>query len=102
MIADLTNCYFSLYFCLFLFFSYLLILHPLQTCFHLSPAGDRRNFASSDVSDILSEEIEEDVKAAAEISMGTEVSEEDINNIIHLCDQVCTHIWIEVEVELEQ
>ncbi|KAI1237078.1 hypothetical protein IHE44_0014333 [Lamprotornis superbus] len=50
--------------------------------------GDRSNFASSDVSDILPEEIEEDVKAAAEISMGTEVSEEDINNIIHLCDQV--------------
>lgn len=68
------------------------ILPPLQAYFHLSPAGDRRNFASSDVSDILPEEIEEDVKAAAEISMGTEVSEEDINNIIHLCDQVCTHI----------
>lgn len=33
------------------------------------------------------------MKAAAEISMGTEVSEEDINNIIHLCDQVCTHRW---------
>lgn len=28
------------------------------------------------------------MKAAAEISMGTEVSEEDINNILHLCDQV--------------
>lgn len=36
------------------------------------------------------------MKAAAEISMGTEVSEEDINNIIHLCDQVCTHGWIGV------
>lgn len=36
------------------------------------------------------------MKAAAEISMGTEVSEEDINNIIHLCDQVCTHRWIGV------
>lgn len=60
------------------------------------PTGDRSNFASSDVSDILPEEIEEDVKAAAEISMGTEVSEEDINNIIHLCDQVCTHEQIGV------
>lgn len=36
------------------------------------------------------------MKAAAEISMGTEVSEEDINNIIHLCDQVCTREWIAV------
>lgn len=28
------------------------------------------------------------MKAAAEISMGTEVSEEDICNILHLCTQV--------------
>lgn len=38
------------------------------------------------------------MKAAAEISMGTEVSEEDINNIIHLCDQVCTRGWIGVRL----
>ena len=76
---------------LLLFWPFIFVSPPAQTCFHLSPTGDRTNFASSDVSDILPEEIEEDVKAAAEISMGTEVSEEDINNIIHLCDQVCTH-----------
>lgn len=51
--------------------------------------GDRTNVAGSDLSDILPEEIEADVKLAAEISMGTEVSEQDINNIMHLCDQVC-------------
>lgn len=44
--------------------------------------------AGSDLSDILPEEIEAEVKLAAEISMGTEVSEQDINNIMHLCDQV--------------
>lgn len=44
--------------------------------------------ATSDLSDILPEEVEADVKLAAEISMGTEVSEQDINNIMHLCDQV--------------
>lgn len=54
----------------------------------LWPAGDRTNVAGSDLSDILPEEIEADVKLAAEISMGTEVSEQDINNIMHLCDQV--------------
>ncbi|NXE45575.1 NOP58 protein, partial [Casuarius casuarius] len=64
-----------------------IITDNLTYCKCVRKVGDRRNFASSDVSDILSEEIEEDVKAAAEISMGTEVSEEDINNIIHLCDQ---------------
>uniref|UniRef100_A0A8B9DGW3 Nucleolar protein 58 n=1 Tax=Anser cygnoides TaxID=8845 RepID=A0A8B9DGW3_ANSCY len=65
-----------------------IITDNLTYCKCVRKVGDRRNFASSDVSDILPEEIEEDVKAAAEISMGTEVSEEDINNIIHLCDQV--------------
>merc|ERR1712106_131768 len=33
-------------------------------------------------------EVEEKVKEAAEISMGTEISEEDITNIKHLCEQV--------------
>uniref|UniRef100_A0A8C0VN99 Nucleolar protein 58 n=1 Tax=Cyanistes caeruleus TaxID=156563 RepID=A0A8C0VN99_CYACU len=65
-----------------------IITDNLMYCKCVRKVGDRSNFASSDVSDILPEEIEEDVKAAAEISMGTEVSEEDINNIIHLCDQV--------------
>uniref|UniRef100_A0A3Q3JGP1 Nucleolar protein 58 n=1 Tax=Monopterus albus TaxID=43700 RepID=A0A3Q3JGP1_MONAL len=49
---------------------------------------DRTNVAASDLSDILPEETEAEVKLAAEISMGTEVSEQDINNIKHLCDQV--------------
>lgn len=32
--------------------------------------------------------MEEKVKEAAEISMGTEISQDDIINIQHLCDQV--------------
>jgi nucleolar protein 58 len=43
---------------------------------------------TSDLSDILPEEVEAKVKEAAEISMGTEISEDDIQNIQHLCDQV--------------
>ncbi|XP_056637891.1 nucleolar protein 58 [Diorhabda sublineata] len=50
--------------------------------------GTRENTATSDLSDVLPEEVEEQVKEAAEISMGTEISEEDIINIQHLCDQV--------------
>ncbi|XP_069692633.1 nucleolar protein 58 [Periplaneta americana] len=50
--------------------------------------GTRENTSSSDLSDILPEEVEEKVKEAAEISMGTEISEDDIQNIQHLCDQV--------------
>lgn len=51
--------------------------------------GVRTNVATTDLSDMLPEEVESEVKLAAEISMGTEVSEEDISNIMHLCDQVC-------------
>ena len=50
--------------------------------------GMRANTASSDLSDILPEEVEEKVKEAAEISMGTEISDDDIENILQLCDQV--------------
>lgn len=50
--------------------------------------GTRENTASTDLSDILPEDVEEKVKEAAEISMGTEISEDDILNIQHLCDQV--------------
>jgi nucleolar protein 58 len=50
--------------------------------------GVRQNAASTDLSTVMPEEIEKDVKQAAEISMGTEISNEDIKNIQHLCDQV--------------
>ena len=50
--------------------------------------GTRENAKSIDLSDVLPEEVEEKVKEAAEISMGTEISEEDIINIKHLCQQV--------------
>merc|ERR1712003_550287 len=50
--------------------------------------GTRDNAKHTDLSDILPEEVEEKVKEAAEISMGTEISGEDILNIKHLCIQV--------------
>merc|ERR1712073_214312 len=50
--------------------------------------GTRDNAKNMDLSDILPEEVEEKVKEAAEISMGTEISDIDMFNIKHLCDQV--------------
>merc|ERR1719447_1301486 len=50
--------------------------------------GTRDNAKTIDLSDVLPEEVEEMVKEAAEISMGTEISGEDIINIKHLCQQV--------------
>jgi nucleolar protein 58 len=50
--------------------------------------GYRTNAQETDLSSILPEELETEVKEAAEISMGTEISEEDLQNIFGLCDQV--------------
>ena len=50
--------------------------------------GMRSNAAASDLSDVLPEELETEVKELAEISMGTEISEDDLENITYLCDQV--------------
>lgn len=41
-----------------------------------------------DLSDIISEDVEEKIKTVAEMSMGTEITEIDITNIWYLCDQV--------------
>eukprot|EP00093_Oithona_nana_P005258 05258.XXX_195403_197269_1 [CDS] Oithona nana genome sequencing. len=50
--------------------------------------GTRDNCKNVDFSDVLPEEIETRVKEGAEISMGTEISDLDMLNIRHLCDQV--------------
>ncbi|KAI0217759.1 Nucleolar protein 58 [Lamellibrachia satsuma] len=50
--------------------------------------GDRTTAAKLDLSAYLPEEVEQEVKEAAEISMGTEISDEDLLNITYLCDQV--------------
>ncbi|RAL49770.1 hypothetical protein DM860_002061 [Cuscuta australis] len=50
--------------------------------------GDRTNAAKLDFSEVLSEEVETELKEAAMISMGTEVNDLDLVNIKQLCDQV--------------
>ncbi|KAL1306258.1 hypothetical protein AAFC00_004347 [Neodothiora populina] len=50
--------------------------------------GIRSNAATTDLTDILPEEIEGAVKAAAEVSMGTEITDEDLENIQALAEQV--------------
>lgn len=49
----------------------------------------RQNTRNCDLSDILPDDLESKVKEEADISMGTEISETDISNIKHLCQQVC-------------
>lgn len=53
--------------------------------------GMRTNIATSDLSEVLPEEVEVAIKAAAEISMGTEITDEDLDNIKLLADQVITY-----------
>ena len=54
----------------------------------INTIGFRTNTAGTDLSGILPEELIADVKSAAEISMGTEISQEDLDNIKCLADQV--------------
>jgi nucleolar protein 58 len=48
----------------------------------------RTNALKCDFSDLLTADVESELKEAAQISMGTEISEEDIENIVDLCKQV--------------
>ncbi|GAA6058976.1 hypothetical protein JCM10212_001686 [Sporobolomyces blumeae] len=50
--------------------------------------GFRTNYNTTDFAHVLPEELEETLKAAAAVSMGTEISEQDLNHIHLLCDQV--------------
>lgn len=50
--------------------------------------GMRASAANADLAEILPEEIEVAVKSAAEISMGTEITTEDLDNIQALAEQV--------------
>ncbi|KAI0771521.1 Nop-domain-containing protein [Trametes elegans] len=50
--------------------------------------GFRTNAATTDFAAILPEDLEETLKAAAAISMGTDISESDMAHINSLCDQV--------------
>ena len=61
-------------------------------CTLLAPShrvvGFRTSAAATDFASILPEDLEATIKAAAEISMGTEISDSDLTHIHALCDQV--------------
>jgi nucleolar protein 58 len=60
--------------------------------------GMRTSTASTDLSDVLPEEIETAVKAAAEVSMGTEISDEDLLNITMLADHVVRYTEVRAQL----
>ena len=48
----------------------------------------RTNIGECDLSDILPSEVEQELREQAEISTGTEITDEDLLQIRELCDQV--------------
>lgn len=50
--------------------------------------GYRANAADADLAEVLPEEIETAIKAAAEVSMGTEITDEDLETIRALAEEV--------------
>ena len=50
--------------------------------------GRKTNVATADFEGILPEEVEKEVRQAAEISMGTEINEQDEKYILELAEQV--------------
>jgi nucleolar protein 58 len=65
-----------------------IIADNMQYAKSVMQMGDRATAADHDFSGILDEDIEQDLKDAAVISMGTEISVDDLNNIKQLADQV--------------
>lgn len=64
-------------------------LHDGPASLQIKLMGTREQAAEKDFSGIpLEEEVEESLKESAVISMGTEISEMDLENIVALCDQV--------------
>lgn len=60
----------------------------MNACFLTPSAGIRTNAATVDLDSVLQEDQVPLVKEAAALSMGTEVSQEDIHHVIELCNQV--------------
>jgi len=65
-----------------------IIQDNIAYCKIIKKMGYKTNAATMQLNDILPEDVEQKVKEAAEVSMGTEISEEDLSNITNLCDQV--------------
>ncbi|KAG0147583.1 hypothetical protein CROQUDRAFT_76470 [Cronartium quercuum f. sp. fusiforme G11] len=60
--------------------------------------GDRTDHDKTDFSEILPEELEGTLKAAAAISMGTEISDTDLHHIKHLASQVISLMQYRTEL----
>jgi len=61
---------------------------PVTYCKVVQHMGTRDKAPNSDLSEYVPEAMEEEIKELSQVSMGTEISEEDMENIAELCGQV--------------
>jgi hypothetical protein len=73
----------------------ILVMLYLLLCIQIKAMGTRDKAAGVDFSGVLEQDVEDALKAAAQISMGTEISQEDLDNILALCDQVRFLAWLQ-------
>eukprot|EP00753_Platysulcus_tardus_P008157 PLAT157.3.p1 GENE.PLAT157.3~~PLAT157.3.p1 ORF type:complete len:532 (+),score=348.89 PLAT157.3:23-1618(+) len=65
-----------------------IVVDNLQYCRVILKMGFRAGCKSCDFSDVLSADVEEQLKEAAERSMGSEITDSDLANVSGLCTQV--------------
>eukprot|EP00879_Flechtneria_rotunda_P022149 GHRR01023372.1.p1 GENE.GHRR01023372.1~~GHRR01023372.1.p1 ORF type:complete len:261 (+),score=75.15 GHRR01023372.1:154-936(+) len=65
-----------------------IVTDNIQYAKTIKVVGTRDKAAGVDFSGVLEQEVEDALKTAAQVSMGTEISQEDLENILALCDQV--------------
>lgn len=56
--------------------------------FCLNVEGFKQNAATTDLTELIPEELESSIKEAAQTSMGPDINEGDIMNVSELCQQV--------------
>lgn len=60
--------------------------------------GFRSNTAETDLSDVLPDGLDAKVKQEAEVSIGTDIAPDDLEQVLNMCDEVIT--WSDARAEL--
>jgi len=75
-----------------------IVVDNLQYCKCVMKMKMREQIEAVDLSDILTEDVEETLRHTCQLSMGTEISEDDVRNICALCTQVISMMEYRAEL----
>ena len=75
-----------------------IVVDNLQYCKCVMKMKMREQIEAVDFSDILTEDVEETLRHTCQLSMGTEISEDDVRNICALCTQVISMMEYRAEL----